>query len=97
MLGSAADTAFMLRDAGESVVYNGVASFGILDISDSLETLDDGGMAQTKVTTLLVQTSALSGLRQGGRITVAGVGYKIDRVAPEDDGALTRLYLAKLT
>lgn len=86
-----------LQDAGESVGYNGVSSFGILDISDSLESLNDDSMAQTKVTTCLVQSSVFSDLRVDGKIVVAGQSYRIDRVAPEDDGALTRLYLARMT
>jgi hypothetical protein len=75
------------------VEYNGVRSFGILDYSDGLEFLDQGGPVQTRVTTCLVVTSAFSDLRGDAVIVVGGTRYKIDRVSPQDDGATTLLYL----
>lgn len=101
-LGSASDIAFMLRDAGDvDVTYNGVTSPGIRDIGDMLEQTGDGGMVQVRATTILVATDAFEDLRQDGRLvavhrkTKVSTAYRIDRVSPEDDGDLTRLYVAK--
>lgn len=94
-LGSASDIAFVLRDAGVPVVFNGVSTFGIVDQSDALEGTESGGMMQVHVTTILIQTSVFTNLRLEGSIIAGGTPYRIDRVSPEDDGALTRIYVAK--
>lgn len=94
-LGSASDLAFMLEDAGVAVAFNGLATFGILEQSDALEGSESGGVMQVRVTTLLVQTSVFTNLRLEGSITAGGVPYRIDRASLEDDGALTRLSVAK--
>lgn len=94
---SPSDLIDLLKDAGEVVVYNGVSSYGILERGSVLESTDDGGMSQKAVSTLLIATDAFTDLRVGGRIVVNGDPYRIDPpIAPEDDGALTRLTLAKV-
>jgi hypothetical protein len=81
-------------------VYNGVSSFGILDISDAIDLSSDAGTSQVKITTVLVATAPFTNsdgttkFRHGGRIAVAGKPYRVDRASPEDDGRLTRVYLA---
>jgi hypothetical protein len=103
-LGSVSDLRYMLRDAGNvSVAINGGLVDGILDHADGVEGLGDGGMVQTRVTTILVLTDDCDGLRQNAKIQAtnkrSGVvtGYRVDRIAPEDDGELSRLYVARLT
>lgn len=96
-LGSTSDIAFTLKEAGVPVVYNGTSSYGILDIVSS-EFADDAGRARTKMHRLTIATDAFTNLRAGGRITVAGVPYRIDDVELEDgDGALTVLTVARLS
>lgn len=94
-LGSASDIAFMLQDAGVAVVFNGVTTFGILEQTDALENAESGGVMQVRVTTILIQTGVFGELRLDGGIVAGGAPYRIDRASPEDDGALTRLYVAK--
>lgn len=97
-LGSDADLLFMLRDAGDVVVYNGVSSYGILEHGDAVQPTDQGGMVQVRVSTLLIATNAFADLRTNGKVVVAGKPYRIDGPPMlEDDGALTRLTLARLT
>lgn len=96
MIGSASDVAFMLKDAGVPVSYNGTSSYGILDIVSS-EFADDAGSTRTKINRLTIATDAFTDLRIGGRIFVNKLPYRIDDVQPDDgDGALTVLTLARL-
>jgi hypothetical protein len=94
-LGSASDLAFMLKDAGVSVVFNGITSTGILDRADAFQPSDGGAMLQVRTTTLLIATGVFTHLRSGAAIVVEGRPYKIN-APPElqDDGGLTLLTLA---
>lgn len=95
-LGSASDVLSMLRDAGEVAVYNGVSSYGIVEMADVLEGSDSGGMMQNRQTTLLIATDAFTDLRVGGRIVAGDRPFRIDGPPMlEDDGALTRLTVAR--
>lgn len=93
-LGSASDLSFMFRDAGVAVLYNGTATFGIPEQMDVIESTD-GGQVQVRAETLLIATDSLTDLRHDGVITVATRPYRIDRFGPEDDGDLTRIFLAR--
>lgn len=94
-LGSASDLSFMLKDAGVPVSYNGTASYGIVDQADELQFTTGGDPVNARVTTLLVATDAFTDLRVSGRIIANAIPYRIDRIALEDDGSLTRLTVAK--
>lgn len=102
------DLEYAIKDAGGNTVvdYSGVRSYGILDYSDGLEILESGGAAQTRVTTLLIVTSAFAKLRDDGVIAIVssehpsaqllvGVRLRVDRIAPQDDGATTLLSIAR--
>jgi hypothetical protein len=93
-LGSASDLAFMLKDAGVPVLYNGASSYGILDRSDALQGTD-GAMMQVRTTTLLIATDAFTNVRTDGRIVVDKRPYKITAFDLQDDGALTQLQLVE--
>lgn len=85
------DLSHMLGEAGVLVVFNGESTYGILDLSDSYEALDQGGQVISRRASLLVATGALTNLRDRGRITVDGIPYVIGgHPQREDDGKLTR-------
>lgn len=95
-LGSATDTARLLQEAGEVVTFNGVSSYGVLEqLADLHHPALIRGLQSIGVTTVLVQTDVFTHLRLDGIITVAALPYRIDRISPEDDGTLTRIYLAR--
>ena len=95
-LGSASDVAFMLKDAGVPVSYNGTSSYGILDRSDALQS-SDGAQVQVRSTTLLIAADAFTNVRDDASIVVDGRPYFIRWHDLEDDGALMRLVLAEGT
>jgi hypothetical protein len=95
-LGNPRHLARMLRQAGDAVVFGATSSFGILNVGDEVAQMPDGGLAQVRTTTLLVASDDFDGLSTGETITVADADYRIDRIAPEDDGEVTKLYLARI-
>lgn len=67
---------------------------GIMD-HDALEVLDEEGRPGVigSEKSVHVKTGALSGLTSGASITVGGTSYKVLKVLPYGDGAMTRVVL----
>lgn len=97
MLGSPNDLETMLRDAGEPVAYNGAGSFGIVDRSATLVSVDGAGaQVQARVTTCLIATDVFDDLHQDAIFVISDVEHTIDTIDPQDDGALTLLTVSRV-
>lgn len=93
---------FALSHAGQpcTAVLGGVSSSfdGIFDNGRRVEYDDAGNPLLVLGTTLKVLTSISSQMVETvTTLTTGGVKYTVQRVMPEDDGALSSLYLAPVT
>jgi hypothetical protein len=99
-LGSTADIAMMLEEAGDPLTIGDVSHFGILDESSTAVGSDGGGEYQKRVTTILVSTGKFT-LYNGATVTVrkpyasSTTTYRLDEWQLQDDGALTLLVVSR--
>ena len=92
------DLSFIAGDVFSSpVVFGSQSTRGILSVNDTARS-DAGGMGgETRVTTLELPASALTGLVIGtSTLTVAGVSYLVENSDPSIDGRSVVLSLAKV-
>lgn len=92
---SVSDLRFMLEDAGEVVVCGGISHFGIFDETATVAFNEANVEVQSRATTLLVESNRFPALAKLALLTVAGVQYQVREWAPEDDGYLTRVVIAR--
>lgn len=94
------DTEALVRDLGVAVVVGATTAYGLLDAM--AVPMDDGtgtgNLILVKETSVLMATSQLpGGLVVGATCTVDGTTYRVRELRTEDDGAMTRVLLAKVT
>ena len=94
------DAAALTSDLGVPVTVGGNTVTGLLDQMDV--PMDDGtgtgNLILVKETSVLLATSDLpSGLIKGATCTVDGLTYKVRELRSEDDGAMTRAILVRVT
>lgn len=98
MVYGASDLPVLFAESGVPVTVGATTDSrgGLLDSVD--EEMLRGEMAHLagRVSSVLVRSGQFN-LTRGGAITVEGVAYKIHAFAQIDDGALTRITLAKVT
>ncbi len=91
----ASDLDGMLSEFGVPVEWGLFCVRGIRDEADVDMLTGQAATFTGRKTGLLVKTGALPGIAAQQVIRVEGVDYRVASVAEVDDGALTRLLLAK--
>lgn len=88
--------AAMLRGPlADPFVVGGQSTRCLFD-DDAVVIEDETGRDVTRRTrTALIRTGSVTGLAEGGTATVAGVAYQVRRVLPQEDGQVTRVWLAR--
>lgn len=87
------DLPAMLSDFGEVVVFGAYTSKGILDHQTDVQDLGDQMAVLGSTISILIQVSALPGLKKASAITVGGTSYKVREIHRQDDGQLARVFL----
>lgn len=87
------DLPFMLTDFGEVVVFGAYTTRAIFDHQTDLQDLGDQLGVLGSTISILVNLSALPGLKKASALTVAGTAYKVREIHRQDDGLLARVFL----
>lgn len=73
------------------------SAYGIVDVGDQDLYDVDAAQIAGKVMTVTVKTGAFVGLVDGSLFVVDGTTYSVIQTRQRDDGALTRIFLARIS
>jgi hypothetical protein len=94
MFDTSGDLAFMIQELGEPVTSGASSAKGIIEHTDAIMETSQGPM-QLRATTILMISSEWEGFGNPSAVEAEGFTWRVDRAAPEDDGEITRLYVAR--
>jgi len=87
-------TSLIFNYCDDTASFSGAVSSGILEIV-GIEIFNENAQSSTVANkkTFLMQTGSLPGLKNGSVMTVNTITYSVDRIQPEQDGKVSRVYL----
>lgn len=91
-----ADLPALFGDLGVPVVFGTQTTTGLFSQTQvERVAVETGALENITQTSVLIETGTLTGLAQDAAITVDGTAYKVRNWAPQDDGRLTEIRIAR--